>query len=337
MEAANVTYKDAGVDIDAGDALVEKLKKINPSIGGFGGIIPVPSKMKKPRMVLSTDGVGTKLLVAEELGRFDTIGIDLVAMVVNDIITCGARPVAFLDYFATDKLRGDQAAAILAGIGEGCTRAGCDLVGGETAELPGVYPPGGFDLAGFGVGFVEKNGIIDGSRVKVGDVVLGLPSSGVHSNGYSLARQVLLRKGIRKARRVEFLESLLVPTCIYVKPLLKLIRKVRVKAIAHITGGGLPGNLNRVLPGIVDACLSPQLWEVPPIFREIQERGPVKEAEMYRVFNMGIGMCVVVGHKEAKESLRHLKRSGVEAVTIGRIAKGSGKVLLEGVEGLDRP
>lgn len=334
MDSKNLTYKDAGVDIDAGDALVNKLKKINPAIGGFGGILPIPGKYHKPRMVLATDGVGTKLLVAEELGVYNTIGIDLVAMVVNDIITCGAKPVAFLDYYATDQLRRDQAMEILQGISEGCELAGCDLVGGETAELPGVYPKGGFDLAGFGVGLVEKSEIIDGSKVRSGDVVIGLPSSGVHSNGFSLARKVLLRKGMLKRKRAEILERLLVPTCIYVKPLMKLLRKVPVKAVAHITGGGLPGNLNRVLPGNVDAVLDPTTWELPEIFQKIQETGPVELPEMYRVFNMGIGMCIVVSRKDLSDSLRILRRAMVHAVEIGEIAKGNQRVLIDGVSGL---
>lgn len=331
MASKSVTYKDSGVDIDAGDALVNRLKEINPAIGGFGGFLPVPSRYKKPRIVLSTDGVGTKLLVAEELGVYHTIGIDLVAMVVNDIITSGAEPAAFLDYFATAKLEAEQAGAILQGIVDGCKMAGCELVGGETAELPGVYPPGGFDLAGFGVGFVEKDGIIDGRKVRGGDAVIGLPSSGVHSNGFSLARRALLRKGMRPEARKAALESLLVPTAIYVKPLLKLIRKVRVRALAHITGGGLPGNLNRVLPAGVDARLYPGRWDLPEVFGEIAARGPVEPGEMYRVFNMGIGMCAVVPRKDVKEALAVLRRSGIEALEIGEIVEGGGRVLIDGV------
>jgi phosphoribosylformylglycinamidine cyclo-ligase len=335
MARKAVTYKDAGVDIEAGDSLVPQLKKINPAIGGFGGFVPVPRGMRKPQMVLSTDGVGTKLLVAEELKVFNTIGIDLVAMVVNDIVTTGAKPLAFLDYFATDKLRTEQALELFEGIGKGCELAGCELTGGETAELPGIYPKGGFDLAGFGVGVVDKPDIIDGSRITAGDVVIGLPSSGLHSNGYSLARRVLLdgpkapKSG--KARK-ETLEQMLTPTAIYVKPLLKLFRKVRVKGLAHITGGGLPGNLVRALPEGCVARLDPSLWEPHPLFARIAAEGPVEAPEMYRVFNMGIGMCVVVAKGDAAETMRVLRRAMVHANVIGEIEEGQRAVRIVGVD-----
>lgn len=328
-----VTYKDSGVDIDAGDALVDHLRRINPSIGGFGGFLPIPRGYRNPRLVLSTDGVGTKLLVAGEAGVYHTIGIDLVAMVVNDIITSGAKPMAFLDYFATARLEKRQAKAILQGIVDGCGLAGCQLVGGETAELPGVYPPGGFDLAGFGVGFVEKDAIIDGRKVRKGDTVIGLPSSGVHSNGFSLARKALLKGGLDPRVRKRALDQLLVPTTIYVKPILKLLRRVSVRAIAHITGGGLPGNLNRVLPPNVDARLHPERWERPAVFDEIATRGPVEPREMYRVFNMGIGMCLVVSPRDAAAAVTLLRRAKVGAVEIGEIIPGSGRVLIEGLDG----
>lgn len=328
-----VTYKEAGVDIDAGDALVEDLKKINPRIGGFGGFISAPRGMKNPQFVLSTDGVGTKLLIAEELKVFHTIGIDLVAMVVNDIITTGARPMAFLDYYAVERLERQKSADVIRGIVEGCKQAGCDLVGGETAELPGIYPKGGFDLAGFGVGVVDKNAIIDGRKVTEGDVVLGLPSSGIHSNGYSLARRVLLdgKNKPKGAKRREVLEQMLVPTAIYVTPLLKLMKKVKVKALAHITGGGLAGNLVRVLPKGVQAIINPDSWEPNPIFRQMEEQGPVAREEMFRVFNMGIGMCVIVARKDAETAVKALRRSMINAFEIGTIRKGRTKVIVKGV------
>ncbi len=331
--ARKVTYRDAGVDIDAGDAFVEELKRINPAIGGFGGFVPIPKGYEEPVMVLSTDGVGTKLLIAKELRVFDTIGIDLVAMVVNDIVTSGARPLAFLDYYAMDKLRVAESAEIMKGIVAGCAQAGCQLTGGETAELPGIYPKGGFDLAGFAIGVVEKAHAIDGSKVKAGDVVIGLPSSGIHSNGYSLARRVLLdgKKKPRGARRREVLEMMIRPTSIYVKPMLKLLRKVDVHGIAHITGGGLPGNLVRVIPKKLRAVLDPAKWDVPEVFKLIEDQGPVAAAEMYRVFNMGIGMCIVVDRRDAKETLTILRRNSVHALEIGHIEKGPPGVVIEGV------
>jgi len=331
--AKKITYKDAGVDIEAGDALVENIKKINPSIGGFGGFLAIPKGYKNPRIVLSTDGVGTKLLVAEELKVYDTIGIDLVAMVVNDILATGAKPLAFLDYYATDRLDPAQASDVLRGIVEGCKMSGCELVGGETAELPGIYPKGGFDLAGFGVGVVEKKEIVDGTGIRAGNVILGLPSSGIHSNGYSLARRVLLegRKAPKGEERRAILEKMLVPTSIYVEPVLKLMKKVKVRGIAHITGGGLGGNVVRILPKNVQAVITPGTWDVPEVFSLIQARGPVETAEMYRVFNMGVGMCLVVAEDDVDAAVRHLRRSMVHAVPIGRIQEGPAKVIIEGV------
>lgn len=333
--AKKQTYKGAGVDIDAGDEFVEGLKKINPSIGGFGGLIPIPPGYKNPRLVLSTDGVGTKLLIARELNELNTIGIDLVAMVVNDIITMGAQPIAFLDYYAMDKLRPAEALDIMRGIVEGCEQARCELVGGETAELPGIYPKGGFDLAGFGVGVVEKSEVVDGSTIVPGDIVIGLPSAGIHSNGYSLARRVLLegRNAPKGVRRRRVLEEMLKPTAIYVKPVLKLLPKINVKGIAHITGGGLPGNLVRVLPKKCRAVLDPNRWEIPEIFQRIQAQGPVEDAEMYRVFNMGIGMCLVLDPSQADIAMRSLRRSLIHAQIIGCIEKGKAEVKIEGVEG----
>lgn len=331
MAKKPVSYKDSGVDIDAGDALVDEIKKINPKIGGFGGFASLPKGMKNPVLVLSTDGVGTKLLVADALNRYDTIGIDLVAMVVNDIITTGARPIAFLDYYAVERLEAEKSRAIIHGIAEGCRQAGCELNGGETAELPGIYPKGGFDLAGFAVGAVEKGTEITGKNVKAGDVVIGLPSTGIHSNGYSLARRVLMNKRRFKGdeqRRV--LELMLIPTAIYVKPVLKLIEKHTVKAIAHITGGGLEGNFERVIPKGVRAVVDARLWERPEVFRLIQEAGPVETEEMFRVFNMGIGMTAVLPEAEAKAAIALLKKQGIAALVIGHIEKGKQGVVVEG-------
>jgi phosphoribosylformylglycinamidine cyclo-ligase len=330
--AKKVTYKQAGVDIDTGDALVENLKKINPGIGGFGGLMALPRGIRNPRLVMSTDGVGTKLLVAEELKIFDTLGIDLVAMVVNDIIALGAKPIAFLDYYATDKLRLKDATDLISGIVEGCRQSGCDLVGGETAELPGLYPKNGFDLAGFGVGVVDNSKVVDGNKVAEGDVVIGLASTGIHSNGYSLARKVLLERSNPKGReRKEVLREMLTPTAIYVKPILKLMSKVKVNAIAHITGGGLPGNLVRVLPKGVKAVLDPESWDVPQIFQKIEEQGPVAREEMFKVFNMGIGMCIVVNPRHAMEAVKMLRRAKVQSWEIGVIQKGRRTVKIDGV------
>jgi phosphoribosylformylglycinamidine cyclo-ligase len=259
------TYAAAGVDIDKGDALVDYLKTVNPAIGGFAGLFKMPKGMKDPRLVASTDGVGTKLLVAQLAGRHETIGIDLVAMVVNDIIVCGAAPLFFLDYFATGKLKEGEAKSILKGIIEGCAQAGCPLIGGETAEMPGMYAPGHYDLAGFGVGVVEAKKVLDGSKVKPGDVILGLSSTGLHSNGFSLARRALLPEdpaAAKKALKEKLAkggptlgEALLAPTRIYVKTVLDLMAKFEVTSAAHITGGGLAGNLERMLPKGITACI----------------------------------------------------------------------------------
>src|SRR5947208_5075227 len=292
------TYRDAGVDIEEGDALVERIKlharktlrpEVLAGIGGFGGLFEVPKGYREPVLVAGTDGVGTKLKLAFTSDRHETVGIDLVAMSVNDVVVCGAEPVAFLDYFATSRLRADQAERVVAGIAEGCVRAGCALIGGETAELPGFYAEGEYDLAGFCVGVVEKSRILDGSRVRAGDVVLGLASSGLHSNGYSLVRKVF---GDRPSG--DLLDALLEPTRIYVKDCLALRDALDVHAFAHVTGGGLPGNLPRVLPPEHRAVLRRSSWQTPEIFSRIQKAGAVADAEMLRTFNMGVGMCAVV-------------------------------------------
>src|SRR5436190_9032071 len=286
-----LSYRDAGVDIDEGDALVERLKpharrtmrpEILAGIGGFGGLFEIPKGYREPVLVAGTDGVGTKLKLAFTSGRHETVGIDLVAMSVNDVVVCGAEPVVFLDYFATSRLKADEAEQVIQGIAEGCVRAGCALIGGETAELPGFYARGEYDLAGFCVGVVEKSRILDGSRVKAGDAVIGLASSGLHSNGFSLARKVF-----EKDLSAQLTRELLEPTRIYVKDCLALREAVDVHAFAHITGGGLPGNLPRVLPPGHRASLRRGSWPVPPIFGRIQQAGNVSNTEMLRTFNMG--------------------------------------------------
>jgi phosphoribosylformylglycinamidine cyclo-ligase len=328
------TYRDAGVDIDEGDALVERLKpharrtmrpEILAGIGGFGGLFELPEGYKKPVLVVGTDGVGTKLKLAFLSGRHETVGIDLVAMSVNDVVVCGAEPLVFLDYYATSGLRAAEAEKVIAGIAEGCVRAGCTLIGGETAELPGFYAPGEYDLAGFCVGVVEKSKILDGSKVQAGDVVLGLASTGLHSNGYSLARKVLLeRAGL--PLEGELLEQLIAPTQIYVKECLALRDAVDVHAFAHITGGGLPGNLPRVLPKETRARLDATAWTRPPIFDRIAELGNVAPDEMLRTFNCGIGMCVVLAKGDVAAAQALLKDRGIQSWEIGGIEPAPGRV-----------
>jgi len=309
------TYAGAGVSIEAGDALVDFIKKFNPAIGGFSGLEPLPPGMRNPRLVMSTDGVGTKLLVAQLAGVHDTIGIDLVAMVVNDILTCGARPLWFLDYFATGKLESGVAQKVLKGIIAGCNQAGSRLVGGETAEMPGMYAPGHYDLAGFGVGVVEAQRAIDGKKVSGGDVILGFSSTGLHSNGYSLARKALLPDDAKAAKRElakpfkrgskqTLAKVMLAPTKIYVKTIMDLVARLPIHAMAHITGGGIAGNLVRVLPRGVRACIHLGSWPVPEIFAEVAKRGPVDMDEMYKVFNMGLGFILIVP-QSAVEGVLH--------------------------------
>jgi phosphoribosylformylglycinamidine cyclo-ligase len=325
----SITYRQAGVDIDAGDALVDHLKTINPAIGGFSGLVKIPRGYKNPRLVASTDGVGTKLLVAQLAGRHATIGIDLVAMIVNDLVVCGARPLFFLDYFATGHLKGGEAKRIVAGIVDGCRQAVCPLVGGETAEMPGMYGPGHYDLAGFGVGIVEASEVIDGRGVRPGDLLIGLGSTGLHSNGYSLARRVLLPKSPAAARRAlarpawrggpKLVDAMLAPTRIYVRTLLDLAKRFNVLAAAHITGGGIAGNLVRVLPPGVAACIDLGAWTPPPIFDAIARRGPVEEDEMFNVFNMGMGMILAVRPAEAARVIARARRLGETCDAIGWI------------------
>ena len=326
-----ITYRDAGVDIDAGDALVEAIKpfakrtlrpEILAGIGGFGALAEIPKKYREPVLVSGTDGVGTKLKLAFQLGRHDTVGVDLVAMSVNDILTQGAEPLFFLDYFACGKLDVAVATEVVKGIARGCELSGCALIGGETAEMPGMYAEGEYDLAGFAVGVVEKSAIIDGRDIVAGDVVLGLASSGAHSNGYSLVRRILERA--KPDLRADFHgrplgQALLEPTRIYVKPVLALMKEVRVKGLAHITGGGLVENLPRVIPETLKAAIARSSWKVPPLFQWLQREGRVADEEMLRVFNCGIGMALVVGAETADAAERALTAGGEAVFRIGRV------------------
>ncbi len=328
----SLTYRDAGVDIDRGNRLVERIKPLAQStasanviagIGGFGAMYSLPSdRYRDPVLVSGTDGVGTKLLLAIATGVHDTIGIDLVAMCVNDIVVQGAEPLFFLDYFATGRLDDDVAHAVVSGIAEGCRQAGAALIGGETAEMPGMYAEGHYDLAGFCVGVVERNRIVDGTRVKAGDKVIGLSSSGFHSNGYSLVRKVLERSGADLSASIgteTLAQALLKPTRIYVRSVLALLRELDVGAIAHITGGGLVENLPRVLPRSTRAELDGAAWPRPEVFRWIEESGQVESREMYRAFNCGIGMTVCVAADQAEDALAVLKAQGEQAQIIGEI------------------
>jgi len=331
-------YKKAGVDIDAGNEFVQRIRTLVRStfrpevltdIGGFGGLFRFDAKKyKDPVLVSGTDGVGTKLKIATLMGCHDTVGIDLVAMCVNDVAVCGAEPLFFLDYMAVGKLTVRQAEAIIAGIVEGCRQAGCALIGGETAEMPGFYPEGEYDLAGFAVGVVERERLIDGSRVRPGDVVIGLASTGLHSNGYSLARQVLLEQaGLPLSERMpgqtETLgEALLRPTRIYVRTIRVLADAEEIRAIAHITGGGLTENLPRVLPAGCRAVIARKAWTPPAIFGLIQSRGKVEDDEMGRVFNLGIGLVLVVAPDCASHVMRLAEDHGDQAFRIGVIEKG---------------
>ncbi|MCX8146428.1 MAG: phosphoribosylformylglycinamidine cyclo-ligase [Azovibrio sp.] len=333
----SLSYRDAGVDIDAGDALVDRIKPLAKKtlrdgvlggIGGFGALFEVPKRYKEPVLVSGTDGVGTKLKLAFLLNRHDTVGQDLVAMSVNDILVQGAESLFFLDYFACGKLDVDTAASVVGGIARGCELAGCALIGGETAEMPGMYPDGEYDLAGFAVGVVEKSRIIDGSSIRPGDVVLGLASSGAHSNGYSLVRKIIERA--RPDLNAPFdgerslADVLLAPTRIYVKSILALMDKVDVKGMAHITGGGLLENVPRVLPGNTVAVLEKAAWPRPKLFDWLQTEGNVAEAEMHRVFNCGIGMVVIVAAEQAEAALAQLERTGEAAWLIGKIEARQG-------------
>ena len=337
MTQQSLSYRDAGVDIDAGDALVERIKPLARKtlregvlggIGGFGALFEVPKRYREPVLVSGTDGVGTKLKLAFQLQRHDTIGIDLVAMSVNDILVQGAEPLFFLDYFACGKLDVDIAADVVKGIARGCEFAACALIGGETAEMPDMYPDGEYDLAGFAVGVVEKSLIIDGSTIVPGDVLLGLPSSGAHSNGYSLVRKIIARAnpdlGLAFDGERTLAEAIMAPTRIYVQPLLALMRALPVKGLAHITGGGLTGNVPRILPAQVKAEIVQAAWRRPKLFDWLQEEGGVAESEMHRVFNCGIGMVVVVARESVQPAVDILRQAGEPALVIGSIKPRGG-------------
>ena len=333
---SSLSYRDAGVDIDAGEALVDAIKPfarrtmregVLAGIGGFGALFEISKKYREPVLVSGTDGVGTKLRLAFQLNRHDTVGTDLVAMSVNDILVQGAEPLFFLDYFACGRLDVAMAADVVRGVAAGCEQAGCALIGGETAEMPGMYPDGEYDLAGFAVGVVEKSKIIDGSTIVPGDVVLGLASSGAHSNGYSLIRRIL--EEAKPDMNADFhgrplADVLLAPTRIYVKPLLSLMKALPVKGMAHITGGGLLDNVPRILPENCTALLHRDAWTRPPLFDWLQQHGGVADEEMHRVFNCGIGMAVIVAASQADAAVAQLKTLGETVYRIGEIRARQG-------------
>ena len=336
------TYRDAGVDIDAGDALVERIKpmvrrtlrpEVLAGIGGFGALFELPlERYRRPVLVSGTDGVGTKLRLAIETGRHDTIGIDLVAMCVNDVIVQGAEPLFFLDYYASGHLDVEAAAAVIGGIVEGCAQAGAALVGGETAEMPGMYHGADYDLAGFCVGVVDKEAIIDGRQVVAGDAVIGLASSGPHSNGYSLIRRLLSVAGASATTLLDgrsLYEQLLTPTRIYVKPLLALLQALPVHGLAHITGGGLTDNIPSVLPEGLEVLLQRRSWPRTPIFEWLERTGSIAPSEMYRTFNCGIGMVAIVPAAAAAEAVRLLRAHGEDAMLIGEVRRGTQGVIID--------
>ena len=337
-----LTYRDAGVDIEAGESLVERIKPLvqktqRPeclgNIGGFGGLFELPiDRYRRPVLVSGTDGVGTKLKLAVILDRHDTIGIDLVAMCVNDVLVLGAEPLYFLDYFATGRLSPEHAQSVIAGIATGCEAAGAALIGGETAEMPGMYSPGDYDLAGFCVGVVEKDEIIDGSHIRAGDQVLGLASSGLHSNGYSLARAVLERSSATLDQAIgetTLGEALLAPTRIYVRPILALLKAVPIHGIAHITGGGLPGNIPRILPGNCDCRIDATAWPRPEIFQWLQSEGSIDDTEMLRTFNCGIGLVIIVSSDTAAQAHEMLEASGETVYRLGEVQAGSRGIVFD--------
>ncbi|MCL5255825.1 MAG: phosphoribosylformylglycinamidine cyclo-ligase [Gammaproteobacteria bacterium] len=332
----SLSYKDAGVDIDAGNALVQRIKHVTRrttrpevmgSIGGFGALCEIPAGYKQPVLVSGTDGVGTKLRLAIDLKKHDTVGIDLVAMCVNDLIVQGAEPLFFLDYYATGKLDVDVAADVVAGIGEGCVQSGCALIGGETAEMPGMYEAGDYDLAGFCVGVVEKADIIDGSKVAAGDALIAVASSGPHSNGYSLIRKVIEVADADLTADFHgkpLAEHLMAPTRIYVKPVLEMIKQVNVHAISHITGGGFQENIPRVLPEHCKAVVERNSWQWPVIFSWLQEQGNIARDEMFRTFNCGVGLVIAVPADQAKQAVAVLNEQGENAWVIGTVADRQG-------------
>ncbi len=330
-KSQGLSYRDAGVDMEAGDALVERIKPmakktmrdgVLAGIGGFGALFEVPKRYKEPVLVSGTDGVGTKLKLAFDWNRHDTVGQDLVAMSVNDILVQGAEPLFFLDYFACGKLSVDTAATVVGGIALGCELAGCALIGGETAEMPGMYPEGEYDLAGFAVGAVEKSTMITGATISPGDVILGLASSGAHSNGYSLVRKIIDRAGAKPTDDFHgrsLSDVVMAPTRIYVKSMLSLMSKMTVKGMAHITGGGLVENVPRVLPENTQAVLHRDAWQLPQLFQWLQKEGGVEDAEMHRVFNCGIGMVVILNAADAAAAKAQLESTGETVYQLGEV------------------
>lgn len=331
MTSPSLSYQDAGVDIDAGNALVDRIKpfakrtmrpEVMGGIGGFGALFEMPKGYKEPVLVSGTDGVGTKLKLAIQWGRHDTIGIDLVAMSVNDVIVQGAEPLFFLDYFACGKLDVDTAAQVIQGVAAGCEMAGCALIGGETAEMPGMYPPGEYDLGGFAVGVVEKSKIITGNEINDGDVILGMASTGPHSNGYSLIRRVLSLIDMKPAPEINgrpLHDALIAPTRIYAKSVMALMKAVPVHGLAHITGGGLTENLPRILRKDLQAHINLSAWDWPDVFHWIQQTGRIQQDEMLRVFNCGIGMTAVVAPEDAERAIECLQDNGETVMVIGKI------------------
>lgn len=332
----SLTYAAAGVDIDRGDALVDDIGKIvkktmRPEVlagvGGFGALVSLPKKYKNPVLVSGTDGVGTKLKLGIETGRVEGLGQDLVAMCVNDVLVSGAEPLFFLDYYATGKLDNATAGKVIKGIAHGCTLAGCALVGGETAEMPGLYQDGDFDLAGFCVAVAEKNKIIDGKKIKPGDVLIGLPSSGPHSNGYSLVRKILAVNHYKLATKGELTDALMAPTNIYVKPILKLLEEgVDLRGMSHITGGGIVGNLPRCFPKGTAAVVDTTSWKRPQIFDWLQDKGNVEQDEMWRVFNCGVGFVLIVPRTQADRTMASLKKSRLKPFMLGEMGRGKQNV-----------
>lgn len=342
----SLSYKDAGVDIDAGNQLVERIKgvakktrrpEVMAGLGGFGAMFELPAGYKEPVLISGTDGVGTKLKLAMDFNKHDTIGIDLVAMCVNDLIVGGAEPLFFLDYYATGKLNVDVATDVVTGIGEGCALSGCSLVGGETAEMPGMYEGEDYDLAGFCVGIAEKSEIIDGSKVKAGDKLIGVASSGPHSNGYSLIRKIIEVTNADLDQSIgdtDLKSALLEPTRIYVKSLLKLIKEGEVNALSHITGGGLQENIPRVIPEGTKAVIDTNSWDIPPVFKWLQSSGNVDPVEMYRTFNCGVGMIIAVPSGTESNAISLLENEGETAWVIGEIAEANSdeeQVKLQGI------
>ena len=335
-DTESLSYRAAGVDIDAGNEVVERIKplvrrtyrpEVMAGLGGFGALFELAGRYREPVLVSGTDGVGTKLKLAQELGRHDTIGIDLVAMCVNDVLVQGAEPLFFLDYFATGKLDVDTTVAVVGGIAKGCEFAGCALIGGETAEMPDMYPPGEYDLAGFCVGAVEKSALIDGSAIQAGDAIIGIASSGPHSNGYSLVRKIVKRAGSPfdlDLGGVRLADALLAPTTIYVKPILKLMREHSVHGMAHITGGGLKENIIRVVPEHLGIALDSSSWTLPPVFEWLRREGNVARDEMFRTFNCGIGYTLIVAASASASTIAALAALGLDAVAIGEVVPARG-------------